>query len=128
MHGSLLFCVDRYKRKGVQAALSTWLNEAPRVMKGGQQCVVVEVKHYPSKTALRQGLRMYSRGKLVDRGVQGLPSEVRNFLFSEFCGDFDLVNCYPSAALGIFEKFFPGEVLCPKLRRYVVSRDEVTNN
>ena len=61
--------------------------------------------------------RVYS-----DFGLQGLSSEIRNFICHEKCSDIDIVNCHPVLLEQIFHK---NGLICPNLTEYVNNRPSI---
>lgn len=55
-------------------------------------------------------------------GLQGLSSQIRNYICHDICDDYDIVNCHPVLLEQLFHK---NGLQCPNLTEYVTNRSEV---
>ena len=110
------------KTGSIRNALYLWMNSLPVEIHQDVPCYRLDTPYFNGRNSLRPGGRLYNRGPVSERGIQALPSVLRNFLLEMIGKDLDIKNCYPTAAFGYFER---ADIKAPFLQRYVTNRAAV---
>lgn len=113
--GQYYNCKDKTELKTSIAILRQYLKTNIK-----DRCQTTRIYSYSLQTPLGSGGRLYSGNSL-----QGLPSKIRGFLFSDNTTDIDMKNAHPTILSYICTV---NKLSCPFLNDYNLKRDYIINN